>query len=133
MKLLSKMSEDRYKSALGLTVDLEHAFQDWQAQKEEVFPLGQNDVATRLELPSRLYGREAETKILFNAFDTLCENKKNALITVSGYSGIGKTSLVRELIPRIALNKGFLASGKFDKFQQSDTYEGFRQALDKLV
>ena len=30
-------------------------------------------------------------------------------------------------------NKGFLAVGKFDKFQQSDTYEGLRQALDKLV
>jgi predicted ATPase/class 3 adenylate cyclase len=134
MKLLSKMSEDRYKSALGLTVDLEHAFKDWEEGKGyEVFPLGLNDIATRLELPSRLYGREAETKILFDAFDTLCENKKNALITVSGYSGVGKTSLVRELVPRIALKKGFLAPGKFDKFQQSDTYEGLRQALDKLV
>ena len=134
MKLLSKMSEDRYKSALGLTVDLEHAFKDWQEGKAyEVFPLGLNDIATRLELPSRLYGRETETKILFDDFDTLCADRKNALITVSGYSGVGKTSLVRELVPRIALKKGFLAVGKFDKFQQSDTYEGLRQALDKLV
>ncbi len=86
-----------------------------------------------MELPSRLYGRETETKILFDAFDALCADRKNALITVSGYSGVGKTSLVRELVPKIALKKGFLALGKFDKFQQSDTYEGLRLALDKLV
>lgn len=135
MKLLSKMAEDRYKSALGLTLDLERSYQDWQRNKNpyEVFPLGQYDIATRLELPSKLYGRETETQILFNAFDNLCQTKKNILITVSGYAGVGKTSLIRELIPKIALNKGFLATGKFDKFQRSDTYEGLRQALDKLI
>lgn len=135
MKLLSKKSEERYKSALGLMRDLEQAYQDWQAGKDlnEPFTPGLNDIATRLELPSKLYGRETETQILLNAFDRLCENRKNAIITVSGYSGVGKTSLVRELIPKIALSKGFLARGKFNKFQQSDTYEGLRQALDKLI
>ncbi len=134
MKLLSKMSEDRYKNALGLMVDLEHSFKDWQEGKGyEVFPLGLSDIATRLQLPSKLYGRENETRILFDAFDTLCEDRRSALITVSGHSGIGKTCLVHELVPKIALSNGLLVSGKFDKFQQSDTYEGLRQALDKLV
>ncbi|MBY0377531.1 MAG: AAA family ATPase, partial [Gammaproteobacteria bacterium] len=135
MKLLSKMAEDRYKSALGLTLDLERAFKEWQENKNisAVFPLGEHDIATRLELPSRLYGRALETQILFDAFDTLCQKHQNTLITVAGYSGAGKTSLVRELTPRIALSKGFLAAGQFDKFQRSDSYEGLRQALDKLI
>ncbi len=134
MKLLSKPAEDRYKSGLGLAHDLE---QVWQAFEEDnshfEFTLGQKDVSAYLELPDRLYGRETQVEILLKAFEDLQTNSQTKFMTVAGYSGIGKTSLVRELIPKIALAKGFFALGKFDKFQQSDTYEGLRVALDKVV
>jgi serine/threonine protein kinase len=134
MKLLSKPAEERYKSALGLLYDLEKAYAEFKKTNTITpFPLATKDIATQLELPEKLYGREEQVKALFHAFDTVNETQQNQLITVSGYSGIGKTSLVRELIPKIALAKGFFAIGKFDKFQQSDTYEGLRSALDKVV
>ena len=134
MKLLAKPAEERYKSALGLLHDLEEAYKEYKETKTITpFSLATKDIATQLELPDKLYGREEQIKDLFHAFDTVCNTQENQLITVSGYSGIGKTSLVRELIPKIALAKGFFATGKFDKFQQSDTYEGLRNALDKVV
>ncbi len=134
MKLLSKMGENRYKSAFGLALDLENAYRQWQQKAQiDLFNLGEDDLSTQLELPDRLYGRDAEVEILLEAFDEMVQSQKNNVVMVSGYSGVGKTALVRELIPKIAVEKGFFAAGKFDKFQQSDTYEGLRAALDKLV
>ena len=134
MKLLSKPAEDRYKSAVGLASDLKRIWEEFQESKTiPSFSLAENDIATQLELPEKLYGREHEIKLLMNAFDELCHTHQNKIITIAGYSGIGKTSLVRELIPKTALAKGFFASGKFDHFQQSDAYEGLRKALDKVV
>ena len=66
-------------------------------------------------------------------FNVLCEKEDSILLAVSGYSGIGKTSIVHELSKKVSLTNGFFVQGKFDSFQQSDTYEGLRKALDKLV
>ncbi len=134
MKLLEKKSEDRYKGALGLADDLELA---WISFKDKGvisdFPLGQKDVPIQLQLPDKIYGRESETIQLQDAFSLMVSQKRSTLISISGYSGIGKSSLVNELAKSIALNAGFFAQGKFDKFQQSDSYQGLRDALDKLV
>ena len=48
------------------------------------------------------------------AFDGACEGRA-ALVLVSGYSGIGKTSLISELYRPIVRQRGYFLAGKFDQ------------------
>ena len=133
-KLLAKMAEDRYQTIEGLIFDLEHAWSEYSHNQEiSSFLLDQHSQKKKLELPSKLYGRDDIITKLFNAFDLVCENKSTITVTVSGYSGTGKTSIVNELSRKLAVTDGFFAAGKFDKFQKSDAYEGLRVALDRLI
>ena len=133
-KLLAKMAEDRYQTIEGLIFDLEHAWSEYSHNQEiSSFLLDQHSQKKKLELPSKLYGRDDIITKLFNAFDLVCENKSTITVTISGYSGTGKTSIVNELSRKLAVTDGFFAAGKFDKFQKSDAYEGLRVALDRLI
>ena len=58
------------------------------------FPLGQQDVPDRLLIPEKLYGREHEVETLLAAFDRIAKSGTPELVLVSGYSGIGKSSVV---------------------------------------
>jgi hypothetical protein len=70
------------------------------------FPLGRHDASDRLLIPERLYGREREIDTLLAAFDRGVTNSATELVLVSGYAGIGKSSVVNELqkalVPRVA-------------------------------
>jgi predicted ATPase len=52
---------------------------------------------------------------------------------VSGYSGIGKSSLVQELYKVIVLPRGIFVSGKFDQNKQGVPYATLAQAFRTLV
>jgi serine/threonine protein kinase len=70
MKLLAKTADDRYQTAAGLSMDLQHCLTAWQATcRIAPFPLGQHDASDRLLIPEKLYGRERETAALLAAFD----------------------------------------------------------------
>jgi len=98
MKLLAKNAEDRYQTAAGLTVDLRKCLTEWESHRGiEPFPLGASDASDRLMAPEKLYGREHEIETLLGAFDRVVTNGAAELVLVSGYSGIGKTSVVNEL------------------------------------
>src|SRR5262249_11116608 len=58
----AKSPDDRYQSCAGLRADLQRCA-DAIGRGEPVagFELGRDDARARLELPSRLYGRERET------------------------------------------------------------------------
>ncbi|MFK7904627.1 MAG: serine/threonine protein kinase, partial [Chitinophagales bacterium] len=76
-KLLAKNAADRYQSAYGLEQDLTRCLKEYESnQSIEVFPLGQNDYSDHFQIPEKLYGREKEKKILFDAFDAACAGKK---------------------------------------------------------
>src|ERR1700731_603771 len=57
-------------------------------------PLGAYDLSDRLLIPEKLYGRDREIDPLFAAFDRVVASGAPELALVSGYSGIGKSSLV---------------------------------------
>lgn len=134
LKLLSKTAEDRYKSCSGLICDLEIAAKKYnEKQAVPSFTLGEFDVSSQPELLYKVYGREAETKFLFDLFDQMMREKESIVVTIGGYSGVGKSTLAKELIQKTALAKGFFAAGKYDKFQPSGSYEGLRAALDEVV
>ncbi|HLF82807.1 MAG TPA: protein kinase, partial [Blastocatellia bacterium] len=97
MKMLSKNAEHRYQSALGLREDLEAGAAQWAAQRRiGALPLGQRDVPDHFVISQRLYGRDREVEQLLGAFDRVCEGPA-AMMLVSGYAGVGKTSLIQEL------------------------------------
>ena len=59
------------------------------------FPLGAHDLSDRLLIPEKLYGREREIDALIASFDRVVTSGTPELVLVSGYSGIGKSSVVQ--------------------------------------
>jgi predicted ATPase len=55
------------------------------------------------------------------------------LVLVSGYSGIGKSSVVNELRPVLVPPRGLFASGKFDQLKRDIPYATLAQALQSLI
>ena len=134
MKLLAKNAEDRYQTAAGLAADLRKCLAQWERNRGiEPFPLGADDVPDRLLIPEKLYGREHEIGTLLGAFDRVVANGATELVLVSGYSGIGKSSVVNELHKALVPPRGLFASGKFDQYKRDIPYATLAQAFRSLV
>jgi predicted ATPase/signal transduction histidine kinase len=134
LKLLAKMAEARYQTARGLQHDLERCAADWLASGELApFRLGEQDLSDRLEIALKLYGRDAEVDALLRTFERVVERGTPELVLVSGYSGIGKSSLIRELHRPIVRERGLFISGKFDQYQRDIPYSTFAQAFAELI
>ena len=134
LKLLAKTAEERYQTASGLAIDLRRCLKEWESHARiEAFPLGEHDASDRLRIPEKLYGRERETDILLSAFERVVAHGTPELVLVSGYSGIGKSSVVNELYKALVPPRGLLASGKFDQYQRDIPYATLSQAFQSLV
>ena len=132
-KLMAKNAEDRYQSALGLKHDLEQCLTQWQAQGEIAqFSLGQQDLSDRFLIPEKLYGREPEVKTLLEAFDRTAQGASE-LMLVAGFSGIGKTAVIKEVHKPIVQRRGYFIKGKFDQFNRNIPGSAFVQAFQDLV
>jgi predicted ATPase len=55
------------------------------------------------------------------------------VVLVSGYSGIGKSSVVNELHKVLVPPRGLFASGKFDQYKRDIPYATLAQAFQNLV
>ena len=67
------------------------------------------------------------------AFDRVVKGGAPELVLVSGYSGIGKSSVVNELQPVLVPPRGLFASGKFDQYKRDIPYSTLAQAFQSLV
>jgi serine/threonine protein kinase len=134
MKLLAKTAEERYQTAAGVEFDLRRCLADWESVGHiDPFPLAGQDISDRLLVPEKLYGRDAERKVLLDAFDRVAASGKMELVLVSGYSGIGKSSIVYELGKTVVLRRGIFISGKVDQQKRDIPYYTFAQAFQGLV
>src|SRR5215475_8382198 len=134
MKLLAKRAEDRYQRAAGLESDLRHCQTELAAQRRiDDFPLGENDTPDRLLIPEKLYGRRGDIETLLACFDRVVNGGAPELVLVSGYSGIGKSSVVNELHPVLVPPRGLFASGKFDQDKRDVPYATLIQAFQSLI
>ena len=134
LKLLAKSAEQRYQSAAGLEHDLRRCLSEWETRGSiEEFPLGQYDTPDRLLIPEKLYGREREIKTLLAAFDRVIKSGAPELVLVSGYSGIGKSSVVNELHRMLVPSRGLFTSGKFDQYKRDIPYATLARAFQSLV
>jgi PAS domain S-box-containing protein len=134
MKLLAKRAEDRYQTVAGLESDLRSCLTAWEAQHRiDDFPLGERDRPDRLLIPEKLYGRGREVETLLAAFDRIVNGGAPELVLVSGYPGIGKSSVVNELQPVLVPPRGLFASGKFDQYKRDIPYSTLAQAFQSLI
>ena len=134
LKLLSKTAEDRYQTAAGLVADLKKCLGQLESHRHICsFSLGTHDISDRLLIPEKLYGRDREIKTLLDAFDQVVATGRPNLVLVSGYSGIGKSSVVNELHKVLVLPRGLFASGKFDQYKRDIPYATLAQAFQSLV
>ena len=131
-KLMAKNVEDRYQSAEGLLADLQQCWKQLQATGSILnFTPGQLEVISQLLIPQKLYGRESQVQLLLNAFERMTKGNSE-LILVSGYSGIGKTSVINEVNKPIIKAGGYFISGKSDQFKRDIPYASLIQAFSSL-
>ena len=134
MKLLAKTPEDRYQTAGGVERDLRRCLAEWEARRcIDDFPLGLQDTPNQLLIPEKLYGRDREIATLLSCFDRIIKTGVPELVLVSGYSGIGKSSVVDELHKALVQPRGLFASGKFDQYKRDIPYATLVQAFQSLV
>ena len=136
-RLLAKNAEDRYQSAWGVRADLEECLRRLRAgEPMDGQVLGQQDAPHRFQVSQHLYAREPMIERLLTLFEQVgagsCE-----MAMIAGYSGIGKTSLVREIYKPMARIGGHFISGKFDQLQKNLPYSAlvaaFRELLQQLL
>lgn len=134
MTLLAKTPEERYQTAAGVEHDLRRVLGELEATGRcERFVLGERDASDRLMVPERLIGREAEVATLLAGFDHVVADGDAQLVMVSGFSGIGKSSVVNELHRALVPSRGWFAAGKFDQYKRGVPYATLAQAFRGLV
>jgi PAS domain S-box-containing protein len=134
MKLLAKTPEDRYQTAFGAKRDLERCLAEWENHGSiSQFLLGDHDVPDRLLIPEKLYGRAPEIDRLLASFDRIVSGGRPELVLVSGYAGIGKSSVVNELHKVLVPPRALFASGKFDQYKRDIPYATLAQAFQSLI
>ncbi|GAB1543536.1 AAA family ATPase [Scytonema sp. NUACC21] len=133
LKLMAKNAEDRYQTASGLKADLEKCLRQWQTLGQiNSFPLGQQDVSGKFQTPQKLYGRDKEINRILAAFEQVSQGSSE-MVLVTGYSGIGKSALVKEVYKPITEKRGYFTSGKFDQYQKNIPYVALVQAFRSLI
>ena len=134
MKLLAKSPDDRYQSAAGLLDDLRRCAGEWaRTGLIAPFTFDVRSVAHRLKVSERLYGRDAETRTLIEAFARVAQSAVSEFVRIGGQSGSGKSALVRELRNRLPAGRHRFASGKCEQVKRAIPYAGFAQALQGLI
>jgi predicted ATPase/signal transduction histidine kinase/CheY-like chemotaxis protein len=145
MKLMAKTAESRYQSANGIKADLEACFIQLKTSGIiKTFPLGTQDICQKLQIPQKLYGREKEVEALLAAFRatnivtddlsvTSLTHPLPKMMLVSGYSGIGKSALVKEIYQPVTEERGYFIAGKFDQLQRDIPYKAVMLAFQELV
>ena len=139
LKLMAKTAEERYQNAWGIQADLDQCLAQWRRRgRIDRFPLGSRDIPDSFQVSQRLYGRDREIATLLDAFERVsapatAADPARELTLVAGYSGIGKSALVREIYRDLTRRKGYFITGKFDQFQRDLPYRAIVLAFDDLI
>lgn len=133
MKLMEKMPENRYQSAVGLKADLEKCKRLLEdSGSVAYFEIGEKDFSEAFKIPDKLYGREKEINILKDAFQRINKDSLEIVI-VTGYSGVGKSQLVNTAWRSMKRHPGYFISGKFDQFEHDIPYSALIRSFKDLV
>jgi len=129
-RLMAKVPDERYQTVAGLKHDLAAIR---ACGPEAQVSLGSHDVSGHFQLSQTLYGRDADLETLNAAFLRSAASENLGVVTVAGYSGIGKSALINELQRPIVEKGGFFLAGKFDQFKRDVPLATIVEALRGLV
>ncbi|MFK7826037.1 MAG: AAA family ATPase [Oligoflexales bacterium] len=133
LKLIEKDASGRYQSKATLLSDLKNCQDQWLKEgKINHFDIAQNDVSQKFYVPTNLYGREEEIRVLDSNLSKVM-NGQQRLVVVVGYSGVGKTALIRELQGSILNRGGYFVEGKYESLKRNIPFYGFAQAVDNII
>ncbi|PJZ59107.1 protein kinase domain-containing protein [Leptospira barantonii] len=134
LKLLSKTAEDRYQTSEGLKADLETTRDKWlESGDAPAFTLGSKDYSNEFKIPQKLYGREEYIESLLGEFKRVTETGRTSVVLIAGYSGVGKSSLVKEINKPLTESKGYFISGKFDQYNRNVPFSAIIQVFSNLI
>src|SRR5262249_45642411 len=74
-----------------------------------------------------------EIAALVEAFERMARDGNQTLILLSGYSGVGKSSLVNELQQVVIRGRGLFASGKFEPHERDIPFAPIARAFRDVV
>ncbi|OOV87874.1 ATP-binding protein [Oceanospirillum linum] len=133
LKLLAKDADQRYQSSHGISFDLQTCLQQWREnQQVEDFMLASHDLPERFVLPQKLYGRHDCIRQLNERYTETTQGQ-GGIVLISGYAGVGKSSLVYEIRQTVHEQKGHFISGKFGQFGHNRPYAAIVQALQSFI
>lgn len=131
LKLLAKDPAERYQSAVGLRADLSVARRILTGGSEDSDAVGRFDAPfATIELP-HLYGRDRERACVMAAYERACSGARE-FVLIAGYSGIGKSALIREAYPQMTRQRTPFASGKFEQLERGTPYSAWTAVLSQL-
>ncbi|AKU97961.1 Signal transduction histidine kinase CheA [Labilithrix luteola] len=134
LKLLEKSPAQRYQSAAGLEADLVRCAAALHEHGEILsFALGQRDLPAELELPDRLYARDAELAELLDAFGRAATTTQAVTVALTGPSGVGKSTLMRAFVRTMQQRSVFCGIGKADQFRRDVPYAVLADAIQAVV
>lgn len=138
MRLLEKEPNRRYQSAHGVRHDLMKLISlgtrrmRVRDREPDNFTLGERDFPDRLTPPSRLVGRDAEIKVLSEAFAAVATGDHRTVL-IAGEPGVGKTSLMDTLRPLVSATRGWFLAGTCNQYAVGLGPSALRQAIRNLA
>ncbi|KAL7754494.1 hypothetical protein RI367_000479 [Sorochytrium milnesiophthora] len=133
--MTTKLPEQRFSSCTKVVRCLDElaAFQgNWQDFQPRLSTC-HDDLLQTFLAGNKLYGRDEEVKQLLLAQNVAHESGKSQVIVVKGSSGVGKTSMVQELMLPTCSAGGLFCAGKFDQYQTSVPHQALVQAFSQLI
>ncbi len=130
IKLLAKSPEERYQGCEGLLYDLDNA--EKIISSREGYKLGTKDRVSKIVPTSKMIGRKEELYQLEMAYESARRGKKQA-VYIRGYSGVGKTRIVKEFHRNKLTDRVPMVSSKFDTLQRGTPYSALLEAMKALI
>lgn len=128
LKLLAKDQDDRYQNATSLKLDIERLLKNPNIS----FEPGDTEEIRKFLIPQKLYGRDSELQTFHDIISSSLHSKPS-LFMVKGYSGIGKTSFINEVIPMVLIQDGLFLKGKFDQYNRNNAYGAFLSVFSNFI
>jgi len=132
MKLLAKNAEERYQTASGLEADLRRSLAEWDPMVASLHSRWAQTTRRRLLIPKSCTGG-ARDRHPARGLRPGRGPGAPELVLVSGYAGVGKSSVVNELHKALVPPRGFFAGSKFDQYKRDIPYATLAQAFQTLV
>jgi len=133
LKLLEKNPQKRYLSAKSLQRDIFSLQEKLQQNQTKVaFTPGKSRRGANFQLSEKFINRQAELKKLHAALQDIQEGGFQ-IGFISGYAGMGKTALARNIKPAVKEMNGYFLEGRFDPLTRHLPYSAWLQVFEAFT